>query len=224
MWLVRWALLPVVISIALVVAACSSDTASPTASSGAVTGDYETPKGQHVELLGGNDDAVVLVDWAFSRFSAAGIPEPIVRQVDFAAGDPECDGLGGWAVTTDSYSEIVICLEIDRICRHVDELVLTVAGKFCILHELSHAWLAQYLSASSQQHFMTETGATAWRDPDLAPVEVGVEQAAETLAWGLLGESRELLGHGFPPCDQLQARFTILTGVAPLSDCSRLDQ
>lgn len=117
--------------------------------------------------------------------------------------------------------EVGVCLDADRICRQVDGVVFTLAGRLCILHELGHLWLSQQVFESVREELIDHTGAPSWRDPGLAWSERGVEQAADTLAWGLLGETIEILGRPLPPCDQLHEGFLILTGTAPLSECDR---
>ena len=53
--------------------------------------------------------------------------------------------------------------------------------------------------------------------------ELGVEQAADTIAWGLLGGTIEILGRPLPPCEQLHDGFVVLTGTTPTTDCGHID-
>lgn len=218
-WLVSFS---VVVFVAIT--ACASETSEtvPSGSSGAAM--YSTPGGQTVELVDAAPDALALVDWAFGRFEAADLPEPTVRRIGFAAGTPECEGVGGWAASGETNAEITLCMDISRVCvRHFDDVVFTIAGRMCILHELGHLWLSQYVAAPVADDFMELTGARRWRGPGAPWKERGVEQAADTLAWGLLGEATEILGRPLPPCELLDDGFMILTDTAPISTCRRAE-
>lgn len=218
----RKGLLAIVLALLVTAVACGSQTATSTSTSQTSDGrDYLTPAGQIVELVHASDDAVALVDWAFSRFAVAGVSEPIVQQLDFAADSPECDGLGGWAITGDGFADITVCLPVDRVCRQVNGLLLTIPGKVCILHELSHAWLSQNASASVREEFVELVSAKAWRSPDVSWSDLGAEQAADTMAWGLMDEPVEILGRAMPSCDLRQSGFAMLTGSTPLVSCNR---
>lgn len=207
----------------ILTAACGSDSTPTTALDELVT-EYSSPGGQTIELIHANEEAQVLVAWAFSRFEAGSMPEPKLQSVDFAAGLPECEGRAGWAITDDGFSEIGVCLRIEHSCRRVNGVLLTIAGKLCVLHELGHVWLTEYASEDAEQAFMDHIGATVWRDPAVAWEDRGVEQAAETIAWGLMDQSLEIIRLGMPPCDQLDVGFTILTETPPLVSCGDLSE
>jgi len=203
----------------LACAGCASSTeevAPPTDSVGVLV---PTAGGQSVEVINTSPDATALVVWAIGRFEATGLAEPTVQRIEFAAGSPKCEGSTAWAATGKDGAEIVVCLDVHRMCRRVNGLVFTVAGRICILHELSHLWLSEYVAEPARQAFMDMTGAASWRDPDVPWAERGVEQAADTIAWGLLGETIEILGRPLPPCEQLPDGFMLLTGVTATSDC-----
>lgn len=204
----------------LAITACASETMETAPSGTSEVAAYSTPGGQSFEVADATPDALALVDWAFVRFETAGLPEPTVSRISFAAGAPRCEDLGGWAASGEDKAEVTVCLDISRIClRNFDDVVFTIAGRMCILHELSHLWLSQYVTEPAAEEFMDLTGARSWRDPDVPWKERGVEQAADTIAWGLLGETMEILGRPLPPCELLHDGFMILTDTAPTSRC-----
>jgi hypothetical protein len=206
----------------LAITTCASESTEAAPSRSSEVAVYSTPGGQSIEVTTASRDGLALVDWAFGRFEAADLREPTLRQIVFAAGTPGCEDLGGWAISGGGNSEITVCLEDSRICRHiVDDVAFTIAGRMCILHELSHLWLSEHIPEPVADQFMGLTGAQTWRDPDVPWAERGVEQAADTIAWGLLGETIEILGRPMPPCDLLHDGFRILTDAAPTSDCRR---
>lgn len=204
----------------LAATACRSETQQVGPSITPESASYSTPGGQSVEVSNHTADGLALVNWAFARFEVAGLVEPTVREIDFGHGDPGCEDAAGWAVLGVGDESITMCLDIDRICRHVDgAAVFTVVGRVCILHELSHLWLSQNVTEPAHSEFMELTGANNWRDPDTPWSERGVEQAADTIAWGLLGERIEILGRPLPSCELLHDAFLILTDTAPTSSC-----
>jgi hypothetical protein len=204
----------------LTLTACASETTEAAPSRSSEVAAYSTPGGQSLEVSNTSPDALALVDWAFARFETADLSEPAVLRIVFGAGTPGCEDLGGWAVTGEGTGEITVCLEESRICRHlVDDAAFTIAARMCILHELSHLWLSQHVAEPVAEEFMDLSGAQSWRDPDVPWAERGVEQAADTIAWGLLGETIEILGGPMPPCELLHDGFRILTDAAPTSNC-----
>jgi hypothetical protein len=204
----------------LAITACASETMETAPSGTSEVAAYSTPGGQTFEVADAAPDALALVDWAFARFETVGLAEPTVLRIGFAAGTPRCEDLGGWAATGEGKAEVTVCMDISRIClRHFDDVAFTTAGRMCILHELSHLWLSQYVTEPVAEEFMDLTGARSWRDPDVPWTERGVEQAADTMAWGLLGEAIEILGRPLPPCELLLDGFMILTDTAPTSQC-----
>ena len=62
-------------------------------------------------------------------------------------------------------------------------------------------------------------GAEVWRDRSHAR-DTGVEHAAYTVAWGLTGttDARYPLFPA-PACEELAARYQLLTGRTPVTEC-----
>jgi hypothetical protein len=86
---------------------------------------------------------------------------------------------------------------------------LCFGGEFLALHELGHAWERFNLHDSDRAAFQRMTGATTWRSIDVAWGRRGAEQAANTMAKGLL--STPLASLEYHAADL--ARFEALTGI-----------
>jgi hypothetical protein len=96
-------------------------------------------------------------------------------------------------------------------------------AKRCMLHELAHVWIDQNVDIESRERFMAHTGATAWDDPAVPWHARGVEQAAETLAWGLMSEPTAAQACPESVCLRRAAGFATLTGRTPDIDCEPCD-
>jgi hypothetical protein len=69
--------------------------------------------------------------------------------------------------------------------------------------------------------FLALVGLDVWRDANVFWPERGVEVAAETIAWGLAGNARaDYLIQPVPDCEELTARYVLLTGQDPLTTCA----
>ncbi|MFN3216946.1 MAG: hypothetical protein ACE367_10655 [Acidimicrobiales bacterium] len=167
------------------------------------------------------DDLVTLVDWGLERFTRSGLAEPTLVGATVVP-DGNGDERIGWVAMTDQGA--VISLDDDlRICcagfRGI--AILCDEAKRCMLHELSHVWIDQNVDADAREKFMAHTGATVWDDPAVPWHARGVEQAAETLAWGLMSEPTAAPTCPDSACLRRSAGFSILTGRTPDVDCER---
>jgi hypothetical protein len=108
-----------------------------------------------------------LVDWAASRFERVGLDLPDVS-VTFHDASVECRGFGGLYIP--STREI-------RICQMVNTTMV---------HELAHAWIETTFDETDRQEFMAQRGLEVWADPGYEWSELGAEQAAEVITWGLM--------------------------------------
>jgi hypothetical protein len=86
---------------------------------------------------------------------------------------------------------------------------LCYPGEFLALHEIGHAWERFNLDDGDRAAFQQLTGATTWRSTDVAWGRRGAEQAANTMAHGLLSTPLESLQHHAVHF----ARFEALTGI-----------
>jgi hypothetical protein len=89
-----------------------------------------------------------------------------------------------------------------------------------MLHELGHVWTLQQLDAAAQDAFSAAAGLPGWQSAYIPYTQRGAEHAAETLAWGLLGEAHDRYRNlPSPGCAEIARRFTLITGARPLSTC-----
>lgn len=176
---------------------------------------FLTPGGAEIVVINGSPDLLTLLEWSYSRFVLAGIDEPIVEVISFDAKLPECEGLAGW-ISSDDEIAINVCLSAERLCRDVNGVVLTSAGKLCVLHELAHAWAFDNLTEETESEFMSFVSVDVWNDSSFRWHERGVEVAADTLAWGLMDQQLRMVRLSEPGYDYLRDGFLILTGVEPV--------
>ena len=214
------------ISVGLVVAtACAGWPMTPDAEINVTTSEssqsiaYATQTGQVVELSNATNELVALLDWAFARFELAQLVEPPVGSITFASAMPGCTGRSGWAEPDLGHVDLTICLPEDKMLRRINGIVVTTPGKLCVLHELSHAWLLQYATDQYQFEFLEHSGLDLWYGSELAWHERGVENAAETLAWGLMDRILPMIRISDPPCESLRQGFRILKGTGPVVRC-----
>lgn len=181
---------------------------------------YLSADGQRIEIVNPSEDTTRLLDWAFLRFREAGLVEPRISKIHFGSESPGCASRSGWTRQTDNGVEVAICLDDDRICQPGNGSPLTAPSKFCTLHELAHGWLIEYASEETRSAFLDHAGLDRWIPAEETPWhQRGVEYAAEVVAWGLMDDVLDLIRLESPDCEQLEARFTILTGIDPLVSC-----
>jgi hypothetical protein len=145
-----------------------------------------------------------LVEWAFQRFEIAGLPLPPVT-VTFHETNEGCRGYQGY------YSRMAGTLDIcNRGGGKTDQ-------RHTLLHELAHAWSFSALTDSEMEAFVAHRGLDHWRSPDVAWWQMGQEQAAEIIAWGLQDEDEfKSIWVFTEECDGLARDFEMLTGIVPL--------
>jgi hypothetical protein len=148
---------------------------------------------------------VAVFEWAHDLYDEAGLDLPPIDVVRHRSTDP-CQGRPGFHWHQDGRSRIDLCTRESG-----------PAQEFLILHELAHAWDAHLLTDARREAFLRFRGLTAWRDDDLGRWhELGAEQAAEFIAWGLIDRPVRLVRFGPVTCDELAEGFRILTGSEPL--------
>ena len=165
--------------------------------------------GHEVQVFNGTEGLDGLVEWAFGRFTAAGLPTPVVNSVTFLDGRTDkCDELVGLIADR----EVTLCFQT-AIC--VGDLCdrWTDAARTTALHELAHAWIDDHVSTDARKDFLALAGLESWASADVAWGDRGVELAASTLAWGLL-DVESILNPKLGPhtCEELTELFGLLVG------------
>lgn len=194
-----------------------------------VTGTLATRAGP-VEIRNGTPSSDALVQWAFDRFAAAGLPAPSVASIRFDPFDERCTSSAGYADWGDGTTSILICFDSSGIgpprpvaeadaSDDPDESSLPTRGHL-VLHELSHAWLVDHTDRATRQAFVTAMGLDSWNDSETAWSERGVEWAAEILTWGVKGVALFPVNLGSPPCETMLASYRLLTDSAPPTPCA----
>ncbi len=165
--------------------------------------------GHEVQVFNGTEGLDGLVEWAFGRFTAAGLPTPVVNSVTFLEGRTDkCDELVGLIADR----EVTLCFQT-AIC--VGDLCdrWTDAARTTTLHELAHAWIDDHVSTDTRKAFLELAGLESWASADVAWGDRGVELAASTMAWGLLDvESSVNPKLGARTCAELTELFRLLVG------------
>lgn len=164
-----------------------------------------------VRILDPTPDHHALVDWAIGLYQAAGLELPPLR-VDFASGTDRCPaGVDGRFVPGEPESLVLLCPAAganDLHRRHI------------ILHEFAHAWDYHQLSDPQRDAFLELRSAEAWRSPDLAWWEMGSEQAAEIMTWGLSDQPLPIIKIYRNSCQDLHAGYQLLVSSPPLHGLS----
>lgn len=138
-------------------------------------------------------------------FAEAGLelPPVIIRRHPNRAA---CDGHDGQHRAVGTHSEIDICT-IDSLAW--EERV--------ILHELSHAWAAHFLTPTRKDAFRTLRRFQYWQDYEHADWRSnGTEQAAEIMVWALSDHPVHVAQIDHASCTELRTAYTALTGLVPL--------
>ena len=166
--------------------------------------------------------------WVLDRFDLAGMPAPAVSTISFDPFDTRCQEVRGYADWAAGTTDVLACFDSVTVTEQSspDEEVTVDSGLGAssgqaqlLLHEVSHAWLVEHVDEATAQTFLRLTGLQSWNDLGDAWSRRGVEYAAETLVWGLLGRRNTRLSLGSPPCTTLAAGFRLLTSAEPLTPC-----
>jgi hypothetical protein len=176
------------------------------------------PSGHEIEILNGTERLTQLVEWALGRYGAAGLIVPEPNSVAFPP-SPRCRGVSGLAVDTGEGLEVQMCYGEEELCADDSDCSApSVVARLNLLHELAHVWLTTQLDETRHHEFLDLRGLDTWWGPDLAWVEMGVEHAAEIIAWGLMDEIVPLPRLPDTSCDTLVEGFRLLTGQDPIVD------
>lgn len=192
-----------------------------------VTGHIVTPAGD-IEIRNGTPATDALLRWSFDRFEQARLPAPDVSSIAFDPLDERCSRLRGHADWTTGTTVILVCFDSASLSGSSGAAVPALSDASVVgspgraqplLHEVSHAWLVGHVDDATMQAFMRHVGVEAWNDSADDWSHRGVEWAAETLVWGLLGRANTRPSLGSPPCHELAEGFRLLTGAEPLTPC-----
>jgi hypothetical protein len=179
--------------------------------------------GSLVELVNAEPTHEEYARWLFDRYTSSGIGLPEVAAV-WLPPAPECTELGGLAIESDERYEgrhtVVVCYTEDRLTSDDSESGWSPVAIAYGLHELAHIWMVDHLTDGTRSAFNDMAGLTVWRGPEAEWRERGVEHAAFTIAWGLAGAEDARYPILPPPeCEELAARYELLTGRTPLTAC-----
>ena len=139
-----------------------------------------------------------LARWAVARFGRAGLDAPTV-EIQFHTDASGCGGHLGYA----KGGRVDLCTVL------VNEM-----ARRNLLHEMSHIWIDQNVSAAVRARFLHVRSLPSWNASTDRWEERGYEQGAEIMAWGL---GTRILTAQIPENlpEQLGAGFELLTGVTP---------
>ena len=146
-------------------------------------------------VSGGTSQQQEMVARALERYATAGLELPAL-QVHLHSDPADCNGNRGSFSSGSTPWSITVCTE--------DELVY--------LHEIGHAWAEFNLSEAERSDYVARRGLESWNDPATAWGDRGSEDAANTLAWGLVDTPIvDMLPDG--PLAERNDAFRILTGI-----------
>ena len=136
-----------------------------------------------------------LLEWALNRYQSAGLRLPELEFRLHSDREP-CGGNQGFLTRDTTPWLIALC---------TDE-------RFVFLHELGHAWAAFSLTETDKSVYTQRQGLESWNNAHTAWADRGSEDAANTLAWGLLDEPITFLTADGPLAQRNEA-FLLLTGI-----------
>jgi hypothetical protein len=175
-------------------------------------GDVETV------LLGSSPELEQLLTWALGRFEDAGLRPPAMASITFAPHSGRCQGIAGQVETGADGVRVLLCLDTKSACADRGCTTASRYGQLTVLHELAHAWETTWLDDHTREAYLEHRDLEVWHGQRAIPWEErGVEQAAETIMWGLLERVMPLPRLGDPACEDLEAGYRLLTGGEPIN-------
>lgn len=157
-----------------------------------------------ISFSGLSPDQIELARWAVDLYERAGLDLPSIDFVRHPSTDA-CLGRAGITTADATHAEIGICTS-----------EASGAEEILFLHELAHAWDRHALAGERRRAFLELRGLGAWRSDVVPWEEIGAEQAAEVVAWGLIDRPVWIVRIGEISCGELRAGYVVLTGTAPL--------
>ena len=161
------------------------------------------PGPEGIWIYGGTLEGERLVNWAVSRYRAAGLRLPSI-DVYWHRDPTGCRGGQGYY----DNGRVDLCAGV----------LINLESQYIVLHELAHAWCDAHLTQRQRVAFDADRGIPTWNSSNYAWTDRGFEQSAEILAWGL-GDG--ILTPAIPGDSRIAtyvAEFEFLAGVPPLHD------
>lgn len=155
----------------------------------------EDPPSAETSITGGSDEQRALALWALQRYVEAGLELPVL-QIHLSSDESLCNGNRGLFGVGHRPWRVKVCTE--------DRMVF--------LHELGHAWSEYSLTARQRAAYVEQRGMESWADPNTPWLAKGSEDAADTLAWGLLETPIRGMSPG-GPLEERNEAFRLLTGI-----------
>lgn len=177
-----------------------------------------------VEVINAEQEQLAFTRWVFDRYQI-GLDSPHVTGVWFPP-SVDCSSDGSFARRQDERfggsSSVTFCLNDDRFIAARSATQWQPETARLGLHELAHVWMYDHVSVAQQKEFVQRSGVADWRTDTWG--HSGVEQAAETIAWGLSGNDYDTYALvPRPPCAELAGRYELLTHRPPLTTCRGSD-
>ena len=159
--------------------------------------------GAHV-VFGADEEDRELTESVIEAFHKARLPLPDLT-IYFYDDLADCDGFGGLYRRNVSFDRVDVCAHTRR--HNV------------LRHEFAHAWEAHAIDDTTREAFMTLQGLSSWFDPEIPWEARGGEQAADTIASGVL--DRPYPNLHIPAIDELESSGPA-AGVVDHSRVSRI--
>jgi hypothetical protein len=195
-----------------------SGLALPAAVDQIATGSVATNDGGMIEVRNGTPTLVGLFEWGLGRFAERGLPPPIINTVTFEP-SRSCEGLSGRVIDDGTARNLYVCIYDSDVCTNAETCTSPApSARITVLHELAHAWMLDHVDGGTVDDILALSNRTTWDDRGAQWSDRGVEYAADVMAWGLLDEALPMVRIGAPPCTELAAAFTLLSGAQPVSD------
>ncbi len=183
---------------------------------------------ESIELANSDETRADFVDWLVGRFVAAGLDPPDATVIWFTP-SLDCPETGSFALQSDPRfgrrHSVTLCFDDPGLLlgEGVDGRWSGTAARYG-LHEFAHVWMYTHLDDETRAAFTDRAGLEVWRD-DRVWDELGVEHAAETIAWGVAGSDAARYDiEPQPSCAELAARFELLTGLPPFTSCATWEE
>ncbi len=180
--------------------------------------------GRAIELVNAEPIHADYVRWLIGRFIEGGLGPLDLSAVWFPP-NPHCVGEAtGLAIGADARYEgeqtIVWCFDEGQLVQGAGRSGWAIGVISIGLHEFAHLWMFEFLDDETRTEFTELTGLPTWRDHSFSWDERAVERAAYTIAWGLAGnEDARYKFAPAPSCQELAARYEMLTDRRPLTTC-----